>query len=291
MQPISVFVIATAWGFANTGITAVTPNQHHQPSPSYVYPNIADASHATYSLVDFLHKYFTAKTLRDLETFASYFIPTSQDVYFDATVGLAVPQSSLAAELMQLFSASTPDAKSYTLRIIGDMNSAAVLSVSTPGLFGAESRPISAADFKDGKVTRWIDYWDGRLSPLISERASDKDFPKAFGESSITTKPNPTLSNITTKLYNALSTGNSQTASTLFFSDAVFEDRALRTKIEGQLGIEQYLNRSLHDIPYGIGSQLRHIVGGIEGGAYGWIGNSAAGTPNGITALELNYHG
>jgi hypothetical protein len=36
---------------------------------------------------------------------------------------------------------------------------------------------------------------------------------------------------------------------------------------------------------------MRHVVGGVQGGAYEWIGSSVSGTPNGITALELDYHG
>ncbi|PON24548.1 hypothetical protein TGAM01_v206478 [Trichoderma gamsii] len=292
MQPLSILIVAAALGLANAGVTAVAVDEPRPTTDSsYVYPNIADISHATSSLVGFLHKYFTAKTLRDLDTFAGYFTPGSQDVYFDATVGLTVPQSILAAELAVLFNASTPDAKSYPLRIIGDMNSAVVLSVSTPGLFKAESRPISAVDFKDGKAARWIDYWDGRLSPLISERAPENKFPKTFGESNITTKPSPVIYKVATKLFNALTAGNSKAASSLFTSDAVLEDRSLRTRIEGQLGIEQYLNRSLHGTPYGLGSKMRHVVGGVQGGAYEWIGSPAAGSPNGITALELNYQG
>jgi hypothetical protein len=292
MQPRSILIIATALGLVNARATAVASNKPHPTTDSsYVYPNIADDSHASYSLVEFLHKYFTAKTLKDLNTFAGYFIPGSQDVYFDATVGLAVPQSILASELAALFNHSTPDAKSYPLRIIGDTNSAVIISVSTPGLFGAESRPISAVDFKDGKMARWIDYWDGRLSPLIGSRTPDSSFPKTFGESSITTKPNAIIDNVATKLFKALSTGNSTAASSLFTSDAVFEDRALRTRIEGQISIEQYLSRSIHTTPYGVGSKLRHIVGSVQGGAYEWIGSSPAGSPNGITALELNYEG
>ncbi|KAL7896766.1 hypothetical protein HDV63DRAFT_405301 [Trichoderma sp. SZMC 28014] len=142
MQPRSILIGATALGLVNAGVTAVPVNEPQlENGSSFVYPNIADVSHATPSLVGFLHKYFTAKTLRDLTTFAGYFTPGTQDVYFDATVGLAVPRSMLAAELAVLFNASTPEGRSYPLRIIGDMNSA-VLSVSTPGLFPTE-RPIA----------------------------------------------------------------------------------------------------------------------------------------------------
>src|SRR3984957_2754694 len=43
-----------------------------------------------------------------------------------------------------------------------DTHSALVAFTDTPELFGAEIRILAAIDFKDGKVVRWIDYWDGR---------------------------------------------------------------------------------------------------------------------------------
>jgi hypothetical protein len=292
MQIQHVFVtFAAALSLAGSATSAAVPRDSHPTTPSYIYPNIADTSHATHSLVDFCHAYFTAKTLRNLTEFASYFIPTTQDVYFDATVGLAVPQSSLAAALAVLLNASTPDAMSYPLRIIGDMNSAVVLSVDTPGLFGTEVRSISAVDFGEGKAARWIDYWDGRLNPLLGQRAPDGQFPTTFGESAIKTKPNPAIQTVTTTLHAALSTGNSTAAADLFSFDAVFEDRSTHTRIEGQSSIEEYLQRALPDAPYGIGATVRHVVGGLQGGAYEWIGAPVAGTPNGITALELDTTG
>ncbi|KAK4890410.1 hypothetical protein LTR27_010938 [Elasticomyces elasticus] len=287
MHPSTLSLVATALAVTRTGLAAVAPN-----GLSYVYPNVAYTDHSTSSLVTYMHKYFTAKTLRDLPTFASYFTPTDDDVYFDATVGLTVPQSGLAAALAMLLVGDNPNAKSYPTRIIGDTNSAVVLNLDTAGFFGpTESRAISAIDFKDGKIARYIDYWDGRLNPSISGRTPEDKFPETLGESSITAKRNPVISGVATKLYDALSTGDSAAAFALFTHDAVFEDRATRTRIEGQTGIQQYLQRVHQVAPYGIGSRLRHIVGDVQGGAYEWIGNAATGSPNGITALELDYQG
>lgn len=283
-----------AAGLALTSSAVATPVQFHPnvKTPSEVYPNIADITHATPSLVDFCHSYFTAKSLQDLDAFVGYFTPTTQNVYFDATIGLAVSQANLAADLKSLLNASTTDGKSYPLRIIGDFNSAVVLSVDTPGLFGpVEARSISAVDFTDGKAARWIDYWDGRLNPQIDERTPDDQFPTSFGESKIKKKRNPAIQNAATKLHTALSTGDSTAAAGLFAFDAVFEDMATNTRLEGRASIKAYLQRALPSVPYGVDATVRHIVGGVQGGAYEWIGAPGAVSRNGITALELNYHG
>ena len=55
-----------------------------------------------------------------------------------------------------------PSGLSYPTRISGDMHSAVVAFTGTPELFGGEIRILAAIDFKDGKVVRCIDYWDGR---------------------------------------------------------------------------------------------------------------------------------
>jgi len=285
----SVFV-ALALAYTATAISVHrSPNQK---TPLYVFPNIADISHATPSLVEFCHMLYTAKSLHNFVAFASLFTPGNQTTYFDAIAGIAVPQSMLAADLTILTNGSSPDSISYPLRIIGDLNSAVILSVDTPGLFGpTEIRAISAVDFKDGKAARWIDYWDARGNPAAALRVPDDQFPTTFGESSVKTMPNTAIQNAATKLYAALSSGNSTAASDLFTADAVFEDRSLNTRIEGQSGIKGYLQRVLPIVPYGVGSTVRHIVGSGQGGAYEWIGASAAGSPNGITVLELDSQG
>jgi hypothetical protein len=55
-----------------------------------------------------------------------------------------------------------PTGLSYPTRISGDTHSALVAFTDTPELFGGEIRILAAVDFKDGKVVRWVDYWDGR---------------------------------------------------------------------------------------------------------------------------------
>lgn len=123
-------------------------------------------------------------------------------------------------------------------------------------------------DFKDGKVARWVDYWDGRHDGLIVLKSPSDKFYKTFGECNITTTPNCVIHNITSQLNDALSTGNSIAAASLFSFDAVFKDRTTRTGIEGRNSIQQYFSQALISSPYSTGTTVRHVVGSPRGGAY-----------------------
>ncbi|UKZ57123.1 hypothetical protein TrVGV298_010975 [Trichoderma virens] len=171
------------------------------------------------------------------------------------------------------------------------MNSAVDFSEDAPDIFGYETRTIAAVNFKDGKVARWVDYWDGRHDGLIALKSPCDKFPKTFGEFNITT-PNPVIHNITSQLNDALSTGNSIAAASLFSFDAIFEDRITLTGIEGQNIIQQYFFRALTSAPYGNGTNtVRHVVGSSRGGTYEWMGSPTAPTRNGISGFQLDSNG
>lgn len=153
-------------------------------------------------------------------------------------------------------------------------------------------RALSAIDFLDGKVTRQIDYWDLRGSPIIGNRAPESVYPTALGFNKTLNTPNPELEKVVRQLDAAMAAGNANATAELFSSDAVFEDFALRTREEGRLAIGRYLERSIAQLPYGSGFEvtIRNILGCAQGGGYEWETN---GLPvrNGITALELNGDG
>jgi len=165
-----------------------------------------------------------------------------------------------------------------------------VYYVNTPGLFGAELRSISAVDFLDGKVTRQVDYWDGRRNPVIIGRPAADQYPYDLGLETVGEQAAPEISKVAGQLNTALSAGDAKTATALFSYDAIFEDFTLRTREEGQLAIGRYLQRALPNLPYGPGTTLRHVLGSVQGGGYEW---QADGQPtiNGITALELDNNG
>lgn len=262
---------------------------------SPLYPDIADTSHATAALVDFLRHYFTTKSRHDADAWLQDF-DTTKITYIDTVLNLRLSANSFEASLRGIMASWGANAKSYPLRIIGDMDSAVMFFEDTPAMFGHELRGISALDMEDGKVVRQVDYWDGRRSPLAEKmRVSDdsrggQDIVD-LGESTVQRAPNSVLEGTVMKLNEALTTGNSSAAAALFHTDAVWEDRTTRTLIDGNTAIERYLVRACSSLPYGYGAAVRHVVGSVQGGGYEWIGGKGAAARQGMTALKLNQDG
>jgi hypothetical protein len=83
--------------------------------------------------------------------------------YIDAALGWPFYNKKGMTEIFEMYMPKwPPPGLSYPTRITGDTHSALVAFTDTPELFGGEIRILAAIDFKDGKVVRWIDYWDGR---------------------------------------------------------------------------------------------------------------------------------
>jgi hypothetical protein len=249
------------------------------------YLDIADISHASRSVVEFFHGYFTAKSRHNASQWLDFFHST-QVVYYDATLGQGFPsRSALVTAFTELEDSTPKNATSYPLRILGDTVSAVVHYVDTPEWFGAEVQPISAIEFLDGKVTRRVDCWDARRNPAIVGRLDQ--CPYDLGLESVKEHAAPEITRVAIQLNAALSTRDATAAARLFSYDAIFEDSTLRARQEGQLAICRYLERALSALPYGPGTTLRHILGSAQGGGYEW---QAQNHPelNGITVLELD---
>lgn len=92
------------------------------------------------------------------------------------------------------------------------------------------------------------------------------------------------------KLNDALSVGDATAASALFSYNAIFEDPTLRTRVEGQIAIEAYLQRVVHSLPYGVGNNISHILCNAGGGGCEWRPSGSA-VRYGVAALELNRSG
>ncbi|KAF5679998.1 hypothetical protein FHETE_540 [Fusarium heterosporum] len=251
-----------------------------------LYPNI-DTSHATPALIDFLNQYFLTKSLHNADEWIKVF-DTSQIFYVDTVLGLHLDSESFEATTRAIVASWGVNAKSYPLRIIGDMDSAVVCFEDTPTMFGSELRGIAALNMEDGKVVRQVDYWDGRRTPLAETRTTDSRYLTDLGESAINRAPNSTLQGIVDGLNKALSTGNSSAAAALFDVDAVWEDRTTRTLIDGRSTIGRYLARASSSLPYGADVTVRHVVGSAQGGGYEWTGRPDAAGRHGMTALKLN---
>lgn len=252
-----------------------------------LYPDIADISHATPALVEFLRHYFQTKSRHDVDAWLQDF-DTSKIIYIETVLGLSLNPASFGASLKPIMASWGEGAVSYPLCIIGDMESAVVFFKDTPEMFGHELRAVAALDMENGKVIRQVDYWDGRRAPLADTKLPDAQYPADLGVSVVQRAPNPVLHGIVSQLHAALSTGNSNAAAALFDVDAVWEDRTTRTLIDGRLAIERYLARACSSLPYGLGATIRHVVGSVQGGGYEWVGGSDAAARQGMTALKLN---
>jgi ketosteroid isomerase-like protein len=266
--------------------SASVPGAAGQP-----YPDIADISHATAAAAGFFHSYFTAKTSHDIEATHAHFHP-EKTVYFDATLGWGWPANADLRKVWEQYMPSWPaEAKSYPTQILGDMTSAVVFMTDTPELFGGEIRAIGIVDLEDGKIVRWVDYWDGRgfgAEVATSMRVPADSYPHDLGLSTVTDRSGK-IAAAARLLSDAFAAGDVSRAGDLFTYDARFEDMALRTKIRGQAAITRYLQRALPDLPYARAS-IRHIAGSDQGGGYEWRADGQA-VPRGATALELNQDG
>lgn len=242
-------------------------------------------------LAETLEAFFRVKTSCDVAGTMSWF---SRDLatYTDATLGWDVASfDAVQAVFEQYMPNWAPPARSYATSILSNEHSALIHMVDTPELFGGELRILAAVDFADGKIVRWVDYWDA--TPFDADlyaqmRTPAEAFPSDLKDDVVATQAAPEVVAAATKLHSAFSTGDAEAASTLLHTDVVFEDMTLRTRLLGGIETAGYLARVLDDAPYGRGSVLRHVVGGRRGGGLEW---TAAEGLVGISAIEFDADG
>jgi hypothetical protein len=261
------------------------------------YPRVVDPAHASKDAIEIFNGFFTAKSNRDAAQLNAYF-SRAQMVYIDATLGLAFPTydavSKGFADLMPHWPAS---GRSYPTRIIGDTRSALVAFTDTPELFGGDMRLIAAVDFKDGKIIRWVDYWDGRnfgTATADKLRVPADQYPADLGEKTTGDNASPAMQAAAKKLGNLLLKGDADAVADLFAYDGVFEDMTLHSQLQGVPALKKFLSRAITKLPYGAGASAPvHIVGSNQGGGYEWRPAESFGPAlkGGIVALELDHAG
>lgn len=261
-----------------------------------LFPEIVDSSHATEKAATFFHSLFTVKSRHDVDSTMDYF-SRARLTYIDATLGWSFyTHKALKDVFVQYMPKWPPSGLSYPTRILGNEHSALVAFTDTPELFGGEIRILAAIDIRDGKVVRWVDYWDGRHfnAELAAKLRTPADkFPTDFKESSAAGNASARICDTASKLHEALASNDHKSAASLFSSDVVYEDMTLRTQVLGRLANERYLGRAIGELPAGGGSSLRHVVGGDMGGGYEWEAAPPYRTTvrHGITALALDHNG
>ena len=258
-----------------------------------LYPDVVDTSHATPQAASFFKSYFTAKSEHKPVPTTDHF-SDAHLTYIDATLGWPFYSKKGMTDLfVQYMPKWPPTGLSYPTRISGDTHSALVAFTDTPELFGGEIRILAAIDFKDGKIVRWIDYWDGRsfgAAMAAKLRTPADKFPTNFDYDVASDGASAKIKNAAQKLAAAFASGDAKAADALFSYDAVYLDRALRARILGKLAIGKYLSRVLATVPYGKGAKLVHVVGSDQGGGYEWT-NADGSVKRGIVAIELNSAG
>lgn len=262
-----------------------------QPDAPVRHPNDgrpADTTHAGDDVAALLLDYFGAKSAHDIDATHSFFHPHKVE-YFDATLGWGYrTNAELRGVWDRYIPAWPPTAKSYATKILGDSSGAIVFMTDTPELFGGEIRALGVVDFEDGKIVRWVDYWDARnfgAAAAAQLRVPAGEYPTDLGVGSVDSAGTARLRDTVDLLTKAFAAGDAATAAALFDDDAVFEDLTLRTTIRGRAAITRYLGRALTLLPYAAAT-VTHVVGGDLGGGYEWRSDDAA-VPRGVVGLEL----
>ncbi|MBS2532141.1 hypothetical protein KGQ20_05090 [Catenulispora sp. NF23] len=253
-------------------------------------PAVVDTSHCTAEVAELLRGFFAAKSRHDVPRVMSYF-SRANTVYIDANLGTALMSWQQVNDLFTAYFPKVPaTALSYPVRIVGDMRSAAVEFVDTPPFFGAELRALSPIVFDgQGKITRWVDYWDGR-SALTPPTVIGGAYPTDFKDSE--QNAHPAVVEAARALQAAFAAGDAAAAVGLMSADVVIEDLSAHTRVCGRLQAQRYYARALGRLPYGIGAAVLHTEGGRRGGGYEWsAAPGAAPLRRGHTCIELDNAG
>jgi ketosteroid isomerase-like protein len=249
---------------------------------------------ATSQLPEVFERYFETKTARDAGGTMAFFAP-DMVCYIDATLGWEFDShAALKAAMEQGMPAWAPEARSYASKILAGEGSALVHMVDTPEMFGGELRILAAIDFADGKIVRWVDYWDSTTYDIDlyrQYRTPVDKFPADLGDTRVENRAHPALTKAATALHQGLAAADPSAAAAAMHADVVLADMALRTQVIGRIEATRYLERVLGQVPYGHASTLRHVVGGPGGGGFEWTAGPGAEHLTGITALELDTDG
>jgi ketosteroid isomerase-like protein len=260
-------------------------------------PEKLDASRAGPEVAEFFSTYFVAKSTRDLEGMMNHFSPDVA-TYSDAVMGWAVDGYEAIRAGYTMRMQQPEDALSYPTAILGDLSngtgSVLVAFTNTPEVVGDELHILAPIDLRDGKIVRQVDYWDSRAFDdgiYHAQRHPADDFPRAYKEDVVGTHAAPIIVDVATRLLAAIAAGDAKEAASLFDYDAVLDDVALRVHVTGRSAIERYFGRTLDTAPLGVGSRLRHVVGGTLGGGVEWHCRPGLGAVDGVMALALDSDG
>lgn len=229
-------------------------------------------------LVDLLTAYFEAKSRArvDTDSYLDWFSRTNVH-YLDAVMGWHMQgweaTRDIAREMFQNWGAGS---RSYATRILGDTDSAIVFMVDSAEMFGAEIRAIATVDFENGKVARWVDYWNGLTWPAEQLALLSAPRPDDLAEDAVAQRSYPSVRDATDRLISA--------DPSVLTADVEFYDHTLNRYLAGAARVGSYLRRGHSVLPYGRGAVVRHVLGG----GFEWTSRDGI---RGVSAVELDASG
>ncbi|MGW2378665.1 hypothetical protein [Streptomyces sp. NPDC001658] len=294
---------------AAVGATALTATSLLSPVEAWAAPRgrggsqyvegvdvLPDTSHATRALAAHIRGYYQAKSDKNLDWQMAYFSRT-RFTYIDAILGWHwYAWKDMRDALAGWYPTWPKDSRSYPTRLLGDTTSAILVFTDTPGMFGpGQVRNFGAVDFgPDGRIERWVDYWDARQFGVAGWRKEEEppaQWPSDFRQSTVGETASPLMRRVATGLANALRSGDIPAAMRFFATDAVYEDVPAHLQITSRSSIQTFLTKAAALLPYvGAGTGVRHVLGNDTGGGYEWTAADGP-VPRGITALELDPWG
>jgi len=236
--------------------------------------------------------YFASKSAGDADDFVSHYAPEI-GTHSDAVLGYHAPDWAATSAQFHQVMPGWNGGVSYATRILGDDRSAVVFVTDGPELFGSELRTISAVDLSEGKVVRFVDYWDGRQlgrDAVAAWRVPAEQFPAAFGEDRLPPVGHDGLENVISALVAASASGDVPAVEAMFAPDATFEDLTLQVALHGRVAIAAALHQAISVLPYGSGVALRRVLGSGPAGGFEWT-NTGNAVPRGISAVVLDEAG
>ena len=258
-----------------------------------VIEQVQDNTYASPAVAQLIRDYHDAKSRYDVDALMSFY---SRDhlTYADAVLGWIGVSWDAANEVFGQMMPGWADGVSYATAVLGNEHSAIVVVRDSPELFGAEILALAAVSFDDdGKITRWVDYWDSRhfgLSLAAQMRVPVEAFPQSFGEETTPNSANSEMDSLVERLVASLSRSDAAGASALFGVDSVLEDMTAHTAVRGRAAIERYLTRIITQLPYGTGVGVRQVLGSATAGGFEWV-NPGNDAKRGISAVSLSEDG
>lgn len=242
----------------------------------------ADASPMT----SILPAYFAAKNRQALDETMAFFSPDLV-TYTDSTLGWTLdgvgPLRTTFAEYMPKWR----NGASLPIRILGNERSAIVEFVDTAELFGDELHLLGAVDFEDGKIIRWVDFWDssGFDCELFERIVSPPErFPNVLA--GVEERADPDFAAFARRLHAALRQPDLVAVERALARNIVFEDIALKLRIVGRKAVIRFLSDMLTSLPYGVASSFARALGGGSGGGFEWHAPPGSAVLFGLTAIE-----